>query len=444
MVEPLSSMDQMVVHPCAPLVGELVTPGDKSVSHRVAMLAGLADGVSRVHGFLGSADCLGTLKAMEALGASSALLPDGVLEIHGTRGKVLQPAGPLDVGNSGTSMRLLAGLLAGFDQAVTLTGDASLSKRPMGRIAEPLRAMGATIALTGERGTAPLTVRGGRLQAIDYVLPVASAQVKSAILLAGLFAEGTTSVTEPAPTRDHTERILAELGLSVEVDGAVIRIRGAGAAGLVLPAREWWVPGDISSAAFWLVAAATRPGAAVTMRNVGLNPRRTAVLDVLRRMGADLQVTPLAAAGRGEPVGDIAVRGGRLRGTVIEGDEIPNLIDELPILAVAGALAEGETVIRDAGELRVKESDRIAVMCANLRRMGVAVDEFDDGMRVAGPATVTAGEALDSEGDHRIAMSMAVLAQSSTAPVRIRQVACVETSYPGFRDHLKVLGGHVE
>jgi 3-phosphoshikimate 1-carboxyvinyltransferase len=435
--------DMMTVHPCAKLAGTLTAPGDKSVSHRVAMLASLAKGISRVHGFLNSEDCLGTLKAMEALGATSRISRDGELFIHGTGGRVIDPAGALDLGNSGTSMRLMAGLLSGFDTPIELIGDGSLSQRPMRRVAEPLRQMGASIELTEPKGTAPMRLRGGKLKAIEYQMPVASAQVKSCIMLAALSAEGTTTVTEPAPTRDHTEYVFKRLGLPMRIDGLTIQIDGQ-PGGLHLPALEWHIPGDISSAAFWLVAAAAHKRGSVTLHNVGLNPRRTAILDVLKRMGARIKVVPKKGPEGSEPVGEIRITGSKLKGTVIGGDEIPNLIDEIPILAVAGALAEGETVIKDAAELRVKESDRISVMCENLQAMGVEVEEMADGMRVVGPARLSPSVALNSHGDHRIAMSMAVLALFGPSPVMIKGVQCIETSYPGFRDHLKLLGGHVE
>ncbi len=436
--------DTATVYPCTKLSGTLVVPGDKSVSHRVGILASISSGISRVNGFLNSADCIGLLKAMEALGARTHRSREGDLYIHGTGGRLIEPAGPLDLGNSGTAMRLLAGLLAGVPGAFTLTGDASLQARPMRRIEEPLRKMGARIQLSGDRGCAPMLIKGGGLQAIDYELPVASAQVKSCIMLAALFAEGTTTIIEPAPTRDHTERIFEALQLPMTIDGASIAIEGFGSSGPSLQARTWDVPGDISSAAFWLVAAAVMKGS-VTLQRVGLNPRRTAVLDVLKRMGAKVKVTPAKTANSGaEPVGEIRVSAARLRGTVIEGAEIPNLIDEIPILAVAGALAEGETVIKDAHELRVKESDRIQTMCENLKRMGVEVDEMDDGMRIGGPANLRTGDAVSSYGDHRVAMSMAILGLFSDAPLTIKGVDCIETSYPGFWNHLRELGGHVE
>lgn len=444
MVVPIIKSDAVIVHPCGKLSGEITVPGDKSISHRVGILSGISSGISRINGFLHSADCLGLIKAMEALGARNHMSHDGELFIHGNSGRLLEPVAALDMGNSGTAIRLLTGLLAGYKVPVTLTGDESLQSRPMKRIADPLRQMGATVELSGERGTAPVRISGGALKGIDYEMPMASAQVKSAILLAALHAEGVTTVIEPAPTRDHTEQLFRALELPIAIDGNRISIEGFGAAGPKLKAREWHVPGDISSAAFWMVAAAAHRRASVTLSPVGLNPRRSAVIDVLKRMGARIKVIAHKNAKASEPVGEIRVSSSRLKGTVIGGDEIPNVIDEIPILAVAGALAEGETVIKDAQELRVKESDRIATVCENLRKCGVMVEEMDDGMRIEGHAKLRATDAVDSYGDHRIAMSMAVLALFSDKPLTIKNVRCIETSYPGFWDDLKRLGGHVE
>lgn len=435
--------DTATVYPCNKLNGTLKVPGDKSISHRVGMLASIGSGISRVYGFLNSADCIGLLKAMEALGARSHRSRDGELYIHGTGGRILSPAGAVDLGNSGTAMRLLTGLLAGFDKPITLTGDASLRMRPMRRIADPLTEMGADVKLSPS-GCAPLTVQGGALKAIDYEVPVASAQVKSCVMLAALFAEGTTRITEPAPTRDHTEQLFRQLGLPVSVDGVTISVDGLGPTGPAIEARKWVIPGDISSAAFWMIAAAAHRRGSVVLKGVGLNPRRTAVIDVLKRMGARIKVVPQKSDDGYEPRGEIRLHASKLKGTVIEGAEIPNLIDEIPILAVAGALAEGETIIKDARELRVKESDRIETMCANLRAMNVEVEEMEDGMRISGPASVQSRVAVDSFGDHRVAMAMAVLALFSDTPLTIKRVDCIETSYPGFWDHLRQLGGHVE
>ncbi|MGE4488092.1 MAG: 3-phosphoshikimate 1-carboxyvinyltransferase [Kiritimatiellales bacterium] len=435
-------MHSKTVFPVPSLGGELRVPGDKSVSQRIAMLAALAKGTSEVRGFLRSEDAMSTLGAMCSLGASTRFDGD-VLRITGTGGKFKEPANPLDMGNSGTGTRLLAGLLAGQKMAVTMTGDASLSRRPMGRIKTPLEQMGARIELTGEKGTLPMTIRGSPLHGIRYELPVASAQVKSCVLLAGLFADGKTTVVEPRPTRDHTEKLFQALDIPVNIDGLEISLQGFGPKGPQVAARRLTVPGDFSSAAFWIAAVAARPGAELIVRGVGLNPRRTAMLDVLKRMGALIETE--ITDGEGDPIGTVFVRGADLRGTRIGGDEIPNLIDELPMLAVTGALANGDTMFRDAAELRVKESDRIAVTAEHLRSFGVRVKEHPDGMTIYGPARLHApSEPLDSHGDHRITMSMAMLATFSDGPVQLKNVNCVATSYPEFWDHLTALGGKVE
>ena len=435
-------MHSKTVYPVSKFGGELRVPGDKSVSQRIAMLAALAKGTSEVHGFLRGEDAMSTLSAMCSLGASAKFEGD-VLKITGTAGKFKEPANPLDMGNSGTGTRLLAGLLAGQKMTVMMTGDASLSRRPMGRIKTPLELMGANLDLTGEKGTLPMTITGTPLHGIRYELPMASAQVKSCVLLAGLFAEGKTTVVEPRPTRDHTEKLFQTLEIPLHIDGLEISLHGFGSKGPQITARKLTVPGDFSSAAFWIAAVAARPGAELIVRGVGLNPRRTALLDVLKRMGALIEVE--VTEEQGDPIGTVFVRGAQLHGTEIGGDEIPNLIDELPMLAAIGALADGDTVIRDAAELRVKESDRIAVTAAHLRSFGVKVSERADGMTVHGPAKLYAPqEPLTSHGDHRITMSMAILATFADAPVRLEQVECVATSYPDFWNHLELLGGKVE
>jgi 3-phosphoshikimate 1-carboxyvinyltransferase len=433
-----ASPKSMTVAPCRRLRGELEMPGDKSISHRLAMLCGSAKGRSVIRNYLQSGDCLATLRAMQSLGASPAF-KGGVLEMRGNGGRMLEPVGPLDLGNSGTGIRLMTGLLAGSGVEATLTGDESVRSRPMGRIHEPLLRMGAAIELKGEGGRAPIAIHGRELKGIAYDLPVASAQVKSCILLAGLRATGTTTVRERVETRDHTERLFKAMMLPVRVDGLSVSLDGAGPSGPALQGGKWHVPGDISSAAFWLVAAAAKEGADVTIRHLGLNPRRTAVLDVLVRMGADVRIEPEAGSETWEPVGDVTIRGGPLRGTTIGGAEIPNLIDELPILAVAGALAQGETVIRDAAELRVKESDRIATTAAGLREMGVEVEERPDGITVRGGCPLRASDGLKSHGDHRIAMALAVLSLFAPGASVVHDIACVDTSYPGFWADLKKL-----
>jgi 3-phosphoshikimate 1-carboxyvinyltransferase len=404
------------------------------------MLAPLACGESTVAGFLVSEDCLNTLAAMSSLGAD--VRRDGeTVGIAGAGGCLEPPASALDLGNSGTGMRLLAGVLAGQPFTSELTGDASLRTRPMERIREPLELMGAGVELAGPGGCAPMTITGGGLSGIRYTLPVASAQVKSCVLLAGLQAEGETSVVEPRATRDHTERLLRAMGADIRVEGNTITVTGRPAADLALNGGEWRVPGDFSSAAFWVAAASMSEGSEIRIEGVGLNPRRTAFLDVVRRMGASVEIESDAGADVWEPAGAVTVRGGRLRGTEVGGDEIPNLIDELPLVAALGAVAEGETVIRDAAELRVKESDRIATMATGLRALGADVAESADGLRVEGGAAIRGGAAIESRGDHRIAMAMSILALRADGPVEVRDVACVATSYPRFWSDLQRVTG---
>ena len=434
----------VIVHPVDSISGSVSVPGDKSIGHRIAMLAGIAKGTSVVRNFPQSGDCLSTLRAMEALGARTFASETGELNIQGTGGNLMEPAGQLNVGNSGTSMRLLSGIIAGQPMTVELTGDESLCSRPMGRIKDPLEKMGASLELTGEKGTPPVKIKGGKLKAISYTLPIASAQVKSCILLAGLFAEGTTTVVEPVPTRDHTERLLRELGIPVTVDGLQISLVGYGQQGPAIKARKFLVPGDFSSAAYWMVAIAARKKGSVTVKQVGLNPRRTAFLEVLRSFGATVDVKMRGKQGDNEPIGDVKVTGGALKGVDVGGADVPNMIDELPLVAVLGALAEGTTRIRNAAELRVKESDRIAAMASNLRLLGVEVEETDDGMIVKGGADLKPTGPVKSYGDHRMAMSMAILATYAKDKVVINNIACVDTSYPAFWDDLRKLGGQCE
>lgn len=414
----------------APVIdAEITVPGDKSISHRSIMLAALAGGPGKITGFLPSEDCLSTMKAFQQMGVKIERLSETSLVVHGTKGKFTAPTEDIDCGNSGTTMRLLSGILAAQPFRTRLFGDASLSKRPMKRIMEPLTKMGGRFTAEGRtpKGdpSSPLLVEGGPLTGIAYTSPVASAQVKSAILLAGLFAQGTTIVTEPEQSRDHTERMLAWHSARPSRSGLTVSVVG----GTTLQARDFDVPGDISSAAFWLVAAAAQPGAHLIIKNVGLNPTRTGVIAVLRRMGADIKET--VEVQEGEPKGTVEVRGGALKATTIGGKEIPNVIDELPVLAVAAALAEGRTVISDARELRVKETDRIAAVAGNLRKFGVEVEEKEDGMEIVGKCPLHAAE-IESFGDHRIAMSGAILGLFVEGETHIQNVECVDTSYPGF------------
>ena len=414
------------VQPGGTLAGRLRVPGDKSISHRCVMLGALAQGVTEVSGLLEGEDVLSTLAAFRAMGVRAEGPHGGRLTLHGVGLHGLKkPAAVLDMGNSGTAMRLMAGILAGQMFDTELSGDDSLRKRPMGRVSTPLTAMGAAIH-TAAGGRPPLRISGGQtLHAIDYTMPMASAQVKSALLLAGLYAEGETVVTEPAPTRDHTERMLRGFGYAVHTAGARIRVRGGG----TLRACSIDVPADISSAAFFLVGAAITPGAEVVLEHVGINPTRIGVLNILERMGATLAVQNRRDAG-GEPVADIHVRGGRLHGIAIPTDQVPLAIDEFPALFIAAACAEGETLLTGAEELRVNESDRIAVMAAGLRQLGIEARETPDGMVIQG-GRLHGGE-VDSHGDHRIAMAFAMAALRADGPIRIHDCKNVATSFPDF------------
>ena len=422
------------VAPGGKLSGAVRVPGDKSISHRSVMLGALAEGVTRVSGFLEGEDALATMNIFRALGVRIDGPDHGALTIHGVGLHGLRaPRQVLDCGNSGTSMRLLAGLLAGQAFDATLTGDESLRRRPMRRVAEPLAAMGARVE-TADGGLPPVAVRGGaRLAGIDYAMPVASAQVKSALLLAGLYADGRTCVTEPAPTRDHTERMLRAFGYPVTVDGARVCLDGGGR----LNACDIEVPADISSAAFFLVGASIAPGSDLTLAGVGLNPTRTGVIEILRRMGARISVMNERLAG-GEPVADLRVRSAPLKGIAVPPELVPLAIDEFPALFVAAACAEGETVVTGAEELRVKESDRIAVMAEGLRVLGAHAEPTPDGMRILGHSF--RGGRVDSHGDHRIAMAFAMAALRASAPVEIMDCANVATSFPGFESLARSAG----
>ena len=414
------------VEPGGRLRGAVRVPGDKSISHRVVMLGALAEGETGATGLLEGEDVLCTVAAFRAMGVTidgphAGRVRVGGVGLHG----LTQPSIPLDMGNSGTAMRLMAGILAGQAFDATLIGDASLSKRPMKRVADPLNAMGAAIG-TGDGGRPPLNIHGGRrLRGIDYALPVPSAQVKSALLLAGLYADGETVVTEPAPTRDHTERMLRGLGYAVETRGPVVRVTGGGR----LRAGEFDVPADISSAAFFLVGASIAPGSDLLLEHVGINPTRIGVINILRLMGADIELLNQRQSG-GEPVADLRVRHRPLHGIHIPVEQVPLAIDEFPALLVAAAVASGETVLSGAEELRVKESDRLAAMAQGLSRLGVQLRETPDGIVVRG-GTLRGGE-VDSLGDHRIAMSFAMAALVADGPIRVRDCKNVDTSFPGF------------
>lgn len=419
-----SERDAAVVRPTSHLEGTVDLPPDKSIAHRTAMFAALADGKSTIRNYPSSADPKSTLHCMRRLGVR--IEEDGsVLHVEGRGLEGLSAAdGVIDCGNSGTTMRLLCGVLAGQKFGSTLAGDESLNGRPMERIALPLREMGAHVTLTN--GHAPITIDGGRrLHGITYRLPVASAQVKSCVLLAGLYASGRTTVIEEEPSRDHTERML---GLTVVESEGERRI--VVESGRRIAARDWLVPRDFSAAAFFLVAGALAGRGEIRLERVGLNPTRSALIDVLRAMGADIETTNESDDG-GEPVGDLVVRPSDLSGVRVTGGLIPILIDEIPVLAVAGALADGRMEIRDARELRVKETDRIRATVDNLRRLGAEVEEFDDGFAVTGGARLQGAE-VESYGDHRMAMAMAVAGLSARGETVIRGASCASVSFPGF------------
>ncbi len=423
----------------AGLHGTVRVPGDKSVSHRTALLGALASGPTKVRRFLTSEDCRATLDCLRALGVEWRLEEEepgvGTLELAGVglRG-LAEPPDVLDARNSGTTLRLLSGLLAGQPFLSIITGDDSLRSRPVGRVVEPLRLMGAELlARDGDR-LPPLAVRGGSLRGIRYRLPVASAQVKSAILLAGLFAEGETVVEEPLPTRDHTERLLRAMGADVRRDGSEVRLEPPQS----LFSVETEVPGDVSAAAFWLVAAAVHPEAEVLLPGVGVNPTRTGLLDVLSMMGADLDVGEQRVVGE-EPVADIVVRSSRLEGVEVGGELVPRLIDEAPALAVAAAFARGRTVVRDAAELRVKESDRIATLAAQLGRLGAAVEERPDGFVIEGGRGLC-GAPVSGGGDHRLTMALAVAGLLAEGETTVEDEEAVAVSYPAFWRDLQQIG----
>ena len=423
----MSNAQHWIARKGQPLQGSLVIPGDKSVSHRAVMFAALADGTSTIDGFLEGEDTRATARIFSQMGARMETPSPSRRVVHGVGIDGLQaPQGELDCGNAGTGMRLIAGVLAGQAFDSVLIGDESLSRRPMRRVTGPLAQMGARIDTQAD-GTPPLHVHGGQpLKGIALASPVASAQVKSAVLLAGLYADGETSVVEPHPTRDYTERMLAAFGVEIEYSPGKARLRG----GQRLRATDVVVPADFSSAAFFLVAASIIPGSELRLQQVGLNPRRTGLLHALRLMGADITEENPAEQG-GEPVADLVVRHAPLKGARIPEALVPDMIDEFPALFVAAAAAEGQTVVTGAAELRVKESDRLAAMATGLRTLGVQVDETEDGATIHGGAVLGSGT-IESHGDHRIAMAFAIAGQLTDGEVRINDVANVATSFPGF------------
>lgn len=417
------------ISPAKSIKGNISLPGDKSISHRVIMIGSLAGGRTRVANFLPSADCLATVECFRKLGIEININGNQV-EVFGKGLRGLKPArGTLDVGNSGTTIRLMTGILSGQRFQSEITGDRSVRSRPMRRIVDPLRRMGADIEgkVEGNNIYAPLKISGGDLSPIEYELPVASAQVKSAILLAGLFAEGETSVIEKNPSRDHTERMLSYFG--AKIGGT--KVRG----NREFSGAEIDVPGDLSSAAFFIVAALLAPGSELSIREVGVNPTRTGIIDILHRMGADLEVRDEKIISE-EPRAKIVVRSSKLRAVKVSGEIIPRIIDEIPVIAVAATQAEGLTEIRGARELRVKESDRIATISSELKKMGANIEELEDGMFIVGP-TKLKGAAVKSYGDHRVAMAMTVAGLVAEGETIIEDTACVDTSFPGFEDILR-------
>ncbi len=413
-----------------PLRGTLTVPGDKSITHRALILGALAHGNTHITGYSTGEDCLSTLGVVRALGIDVLERPEGLTVIGKGLWGLTEPSNVLDCGNSGTGLRLLAGVLAGQKFFSVLTGDASLRGRPMGRVVKPLRQMGAVISGRKSGDLAPLGIQGSVLQAMQYESPIASAQIKTCVLLAGLFAEGITTIQEPMKSRDHSERMFSYFGIPLQVEGCAVQVHGQPSfEGKPIP-----VPGDISAAAFFLVAASIVPDSEVLITGVGLNPERIGILDVLSAMGADI-VTLNMREEAGEPVGDLCVRATQLKGMTVGPDLIPKTIDELPVLCVAAALADGETRITGAQELRVKETDRIHAMAVELTRIGVVVEEQPDGLVIQGGSTLR-GAQCQSYGDHRVVMSLAIAGLVSKEPMIIEDVDCVETSFPGFHSKL--------
>jgi 3-phosphoshikimate 1-carboxyvinyltransferase len=420
-----ASIRRYLVRPARAVHGTLTVPGDKSISHRALMLGGIADGRTEISGFLASEDCLATLSALEALGVRIERPAETAVRVFGVGRDGLRAAQEkLDMGNAGTAMRLFMGLLAGQGFDSTLIGDASLMRRPMERVAQPLRTMGAQIRT--EEGRPPVQIRGGSsLQAIDYAMPIASAQVKSALLLAALFAHGRSSVSEPAPTRDHTERMLRGFGVEVARDGAKVSLEG----GARLSGCRIEVPGDFSSAAFFIVAGCLAATEGLTIRAVGVNPTRTGLLEMLKLMGADIRLEQRADAGT-EPIADIHVRAAQLKGIRVPEHLVPLAIDEFPVFFIAAAAARGASLVTGAGELRVKESDRLRVMAEGLSALGIECELLPEGLRIQGGEL--SGGRIDSHGDHRIAMAFAIASLIARASIEIEDVANVATSFPGF------------
>ena len=422
---------QMTVRHPRRLRGDVTPPGDKSISHRAAIFNAIADGEARVENYGTGADLASTLRVLRGLGTQIERHDDGAFTVRG--GILAEPSDVLNTGNSGTTTRLMAGVLAGQPFMSVMTGDRSIRSRPMARIVDPLRLMGAEVDGRDGGRLAPLTFRGGGLHGIEYRMPVASAQVKSALLLAGLFAEGETTLEQPAVSRDHTELMFRSMGVQVIEDGLTVRVRPGR-----LTAMDVTVPADISSAAYWLVAGVCHPDAEVRVRNVGVNPTRTGILDALAMMGADVSVENERSEG-GEPVADLVARSSSLRAAEIGGDLIPRLVDEVPVLALAACFAEGTTIIRDASELRVKESDRLMASRVELSRMGAEVEELDDGLRITGGRALR-GATHRTYADHRIAMTMGVAGLVASGETMVQSAQTASVSYPTFWDDLESLG----
>ncbi|ACL69793.1 3-phosphoshikimate 1-carboxyvinyltransferase [Halothermothrix orenii] len=419
-----------------PLKGEINIPGDKSISHRSVIFTSLAEGRSLIRGFLESEDCLNTLRAFQMMGVNIEKIKPGEYIVNGVGLYGLkEPGDVIDCGNSGTGMRLLCGLLAPQPFYSVLTGDNSLRNRPMGRVVNPLRQMGASIWCR-DGGYAPLSIKGEKLEGISYTLPVASAQVKSSLLLAGLYSQGDVFLTEPGPSRDHTERMLKGFGVKVYKKGNSIKLPHS--EDTKLTPQEVLIPGDISSAAFFIVASLITPGSEILLKNVGLNPTRCGIIDVVRQMGGNLELLNVREV-NGEKSADILVKYSELEGVHIDGDIIPRLIDEIPVIAVLASQARGETVIRDAAELKVKETDRIKATVTELGKSGVDIEELPDGMVIKGPCSIIGGVKLESYKDHRIAMSLAVAGLLAEEQITIKNSECINTSFPQFNKLLQKL-----
>lgn len=435
-------MSSIIVNSIKNLCGQIIVPGDKSISHRAAMIASIASGITRVSHFLESEDCLCTIKAFRAMGIKikkdEAKKEEIIIEGKGLYG-LAKPKADLYMGNSGTSMRIILGILAGQNFEARLTGDSSLSQRPMKRVTEPLRLMGAKIYSTPSKilkkddDCAPLTIQGGKLKGINYRLPIPSAQVKSAILLAALYAQGVTKISEPVKSRDHTERMLKLFGLKIKEERLNVSI----SAGQNLTARELTIPGDISSAAFFMVAGALITNSTITLKDVGLNPTRTGIIDILKEMKANLEISNLKKDGF-EPRGDITVTHSKLKSVTIKQADIPRMVDELPVIMVAATQAEGTTIIENASELRVKETDRINSMMVNLKKMGADIETEKDTIIIRGPCHLQ-GADLNSFGDHRTAMSLVIAGLAATGTTKINDTSCIDTSFPSFKSTLKQL-----